>query len=116
MFQHGTLIRLNISDTDEVLDKIPIHRIVWEANSNYFCGYLKDWNSTKIKFSIDKDDRYSFDIVVKSFYNTDRVHLDIKKWFSVICLCDKLGVKTLLEKGMKYIRMNDTFDDVSQRE
>ena len=111
MFEDGTLILLNISDTDEVLDRISIHRIVWAANSSYFSVYLKDWNSTEIKFSIDKADRHYFDIVIKSFYNTDPVDLNMIDWFSVICLCDKLGVKTLLEKGMKYISVNDTFDD-----
>ena len=35
----------------------------------------------------------------------------MNEWFSVICLCDQLGVNSLLQKGLKYIRMNDTFDD-----
>ena len=111
MFQDGTLILLNIDDTDEVLDKIPIHRVVWTANSTYFGVYLKDWNSSEVKFSIDKADRCYFDIVIKSFYCDSPVNLNMKDWFSVICLCDQLGVKSLIEEGMKYISINDTFDD-----
>ena len=111
MFQDGTLILLNIDDTDEVLDKIPIHRVVWTANSTYFGVYLKDWNSSEVKFSIDKADRCYFDIVIKSFYCDDPANLNMKDWFSVICLCDQLGVKSLIEEGMKYISINDTFDD-----
>ena len=56
MFQDGTLILLNINDSDEVLDRIPMHCIVWAANSTYFNAYLKDWNSTEVKFSIEKED------------------------------------------------------------
>ena len=64
-FQDDKLLVLNKNDPSAVLATIPMHRVLWAANSSYFRVYLKNWTSHEVKFSIDENDKEALDTVVK---------------------------------------------------
>ena len=116
MFQDDNLLVLNKNDPTDVLLTMPIHRVLWAANSSYFRVYLKNWTSNEVKFSIDPEDKDALDAVIKSFYMIyPEADLSLKQWFSIFAICDQLGVEnSIREKGMFIIRERKSLSDISE--
>jgi hypothetical protein len=115
-FQDDKLLVLNKNDPSAVLATIPMHRVLWAANSSYFRVYLKNWTSHEVKFSIDENDKEALDTVVKSFYMIlPEEDLSLKQWFSVFSICDQLGVEnTIKERGVAFLKEKTTLTDISE--
>jgi len=110
----------SLSEEGEELRRLPIHRVIWAANSEYFEAQFQRWSNTtnETNLHILPDEVDAFEQVVKFFYfgrfdEAQEGNLDLL--FTVLEVADRIQAKSCVDAAISLLVqcMSDCISDIS---
>ena len=83
------------NDDNEVLDRYPIHHVIWANESKYFDSLFHRWQKDEVIYHIKDNETVAFDSVIKYFYQKTLEVFNIQLLYKTVLIADRLGCDLL---------------------